>query len=103
MIPELDPAPWVPVTSVLALSAWTWVLWRVRAQVRHSELLPESVREGALVAVFAACIGGTVASLGFTGWISADASAVLAIAWRAAVLACGVYALIGSAMADRAD
>lgn len=102
MIPTVDPAPWVPVTSVLALGTWTWVLWRIRAQVRHSELLPEAVREAALVAVFAACIGGTLASLGFTGIISADASAAMAIAWRAAVLAAGCYALIGSAMDDRA-
>ena len=100
---ELDPAPWVPVTSVLALGAWLLVLYRVRTQVRHSELLPEAVREGSLVAVLAACIGGTLASLGFTDLITDQASAVLAIAWRASVLACGIYALIGSAMDGRAD
>ena len=100
---DLDPLPWVPVTSVLALGSWFLVLYRVRAQVRHSELLPESVREGSLVAVMAACAGGTLASLGFTATISDEASAALAIAWRAAVLACGIYALIGSAMGDRAD
>ena len=100
---DLDPLPWVPVTSAMALLAWTVVLYRVRAQVRHSELMPEVVREGSLVAVLAACIGGTVASFGFTETISDEASALVAIAWRAAVLACGVYALIGSAMDGRVD
>lgn len=98
----LDPQPWVPVASALALLAWTVVLYRVRAQVRHSELLPEAVREASLVAVMAACIGGTLASLGFTDVITSELSAVLAIAWRTAVLAAGVYALIGSAMDGRA-
>ena len=56
---ELDPIPWVPVTSALALASWLLVLYRIRAQVRHSELLPEAVREGSLVAVLAACVGGT--------------------------------------------
>lgn len=99
---ELDPIPWVPVTSAMALGAWLLVLYRVRAQVRHSELLPEAVREGSLVAVLAACIGGTLASLGFTDLITDETSAALAIAWRASVLACGIYALIGSAMDGRA-
>ena len=100
---ELNPIPWVPVTSAMALVSWLLVLYRVRAQVRHSELLPEAVREGSLVAVLAACTGGTLASLGFIEAISAEASAFLAIAWRAAVLACGIYALIGSAMDGRVD
>lgn len=95
--------PWVPVTAGTGLVVWLLVLWRVRAQVRHSERLPEAVREGALVAVYAACIGGLLASLGFVDVISQDASAGLAIAWRAAVLAAGVYALIGSAMGGHAD
>ena len=55
------------------------------------------------VAVLAACIGGTLASLGFTDLITDETSAALAIAWRASVLACGIYALIGSAMDGRAD
>lgn len=100
---ELDPIPWVPVVSVMALGAWLMVLYRVRAQVRHSELMPEAVREGSLVAVLAACVGGTVASLGFTDLITDEASAAVAIAWRASVLACGIYAIIGSAMDGRAD
>lgn len=100
---ELDPIPWVPVTSAAALAVWVLVLYRIRAQVRHSELLPEAVREGSLVAVLAACVGGTLASFGFTDLISDETSAVLAIAWRASVLACGIYALIGSAMDGRAD
>lgn len=100
---ELSPLPWVPVTSAMALLVWTLVLYRVRAQVRHSERLPESVREGSLVAVMAACVGGTLASLGFTDVITDELSALLAIAWRTAVLACGVYALIGSAMDGRVD
>lgn len=100
---ELDPIPWVPVTSIAALSVWVLVLYRIRAQVRHSELLPEAVREGSLVAVLAACLGGTLASFGFTDVISDETSAALAIAWRAGVLACGIYALIGSAMDGRAD
>lgn len=99
----MNPLPWVPAVSILALGAWALVLYRVRSQVRHSELLPESVREGSLVATLAACVGGTLASFGFTDTISDEASAVLAIAWRSSVLACGVYALIGSAMGDRAD
>lgn len=97
---NIQPAFWVPITSSLALLIWLLVLWKVRAQVRHIEQLPEAVREASLVAVYAACIGGTFASLGFTGDISTDLSAVLAISWRAAVLASGVYALIGSAMDD---
>lgn len=100
---ELDPIPWVPVTSMLALASWLLVLYRIRAQVRHSELLPEAVREGSLVAVLAACVGGTLASFGFTGLITDEASAALAIAWRASVLACGIYAIIGSASDGRAD
>lgn len=100
---ELDPIPWVPVTSAAALAVWFLVLYRIRAQVRHSELLPESVREGSLVAVLAACVGGTLASFGFTDLISDETSAALAIAWRASVLACGIYALIGSAMDGRVD
>lgn len=100
---ELDPLPWVPISSAFALLIWTAVVYRVRAQVRHSEQLPEAVREASLVAVFAACIGGTAASLGFTDNISDELSAVIAIAWRSAVLACGVYAFIGSAMDGHAD
>lgn len=99
---ELSLLPWVFVTSAMALLVWTLVLYRVRAQVRHSERLPESVREGSLVAVMAACIGGTLASLGFLDVITIEMSALLAIAWRASVLACGIYALIGSAMDGRA-
>lgn len=95
--------PWVPLTAGAGLVVWLIVLWHVRAQVRHSERLPQSVREGALVAVYAACIGGLLASLGFVDAITPDASATLAIAWRAAVLAAGVYALIGSAMGGHAD
>ncbi len=100
---SLSLLPWVPITSAMALGAWLLVLYRVRAQVRHSELLPEAVREGSLVAVLAACIGGTLASFGFTDLITDEASAALAIAWRASVLACGIYALIGSAMDGRVD
>lgn len=88
--------------SALALGAWLAVLVRLRRTIRHSELWPDPVTEGAVVAVLAACAGGTLASLGFNGMIGDEVSAALAIAWRAAVFACGVYAFIGSATDGRA-
>jgi|GEM_PF-6500223 len=91
----------VPIVSALALLSWLGVLIRNRHSVRHTELMPDAVTEGALVAVLAATLGGTLASLGFIGVVGSDPSAVLAIAWRMAVLVCGVYAFIGSAMGAR--
>lgn len=98
-----DPGFWVPIVSAAALLAWLVVVAMERDHVRNTDTLPEAVREASLVAVLAACAGGTLASLGFTETISSDASAFLAIGWRAAVLACGAYAIIGSAMDGRAD
>lgn len=98
----MTPQEWVPIVSALALGAWTLVVILEHDHVRRMEAMPPAVREASLVAVLAACIGGTVASLGFTETIPADVSAAVAIAWRAAVLAAGVYAIIGSAMDGRA-
>lgn len=89
--------------SLVALGTWLVVLARMRRVIRHSALWPDPVTEGALVAVVAACAGGTIASMGFNGMIGDEASAAVAIAWRAAVAASGVYAIIGSAMDGRSD
>lgn len=100
---SIEPGFWVPITSALALLAWSIVVVLERDHVQNTDGLPPAVREASLVAVLAACAGGTVASLGFVDAISDSASAFLAIAWRSAVLACGVYAIIGSASDGRAD
>lgn len=86
----------VPIIALGALVTWSAVLVAVRDHLRHSETLPDAVREGALVAVYAACLGGLAASLGFVDLIPASVSALLATAWRSAVMACGIYALIGA-------
>lgn len=99
----MTPQEWVPIVSALALASWVVVILLERDHVRRVDAMPDAVREASLVAVIAACVGGTVASLGFTEAISSDVSAAAAIAWRAAVLACGVYAIIGSASDGRAD
>lgn len=93
----MTPQEWVPIVSAVALTSWVLVLVLEHDHMRRMDRMPHAVREASLVAVLAACIGGTVASLGFTGAIPTDLSAAAGIAWRAAVLACGVYALIGSA------
>lgn len=95
---DLDARDIVPFVAFAGLVVWLAVAYRVRAQLRHTEKMPEAVREGSLVAVYAACIGGTLASLGFVSAIGPDVSTTLAIAWRMAVLVCGAYAFIGSAM-----
>ena len=99
----MTPQEWVPVVSAAALGAWLAVLVRIRGVLRHSELWPDAIAEASMVAILAACAGATLASLGFNGMIGGDASAALAIAWRASVLACGIYAFIGSATDGRAD
>lgn len=91
----------VPIIALGALAAWTGVLVQVRDELRHSDQLPEAVRESALVAVYAACLGGLAASLGFIDVIDGSLAALLATAWRSAVLACGIYALIGASRARR--
>lgn len=100
---NVDPEVWVPITAAAALVTWLVVLVMEHDHVRNTEAMPAAVREASLVAVLAACAGGTLASLGFIQAIGSAESAFLAIAWRAAVLACGVYAIIGSAMDGRAD
>ena len=54
------------------------------------------MRDAAVVSVYAALLGGLLASLGFPGYISSELSASLGAAWRTAVLAAGLYALIGT-------
>ncbi len=87
----------VPVVAALGLAAWLAVLWLSRG---HPGGVP-AVREAALVGIYAACVGGLASSLGFVGTITSDHAAVLAVAWRTAVLVAGLYAVIGAAMARR--
>jgi len=98
----VTPQEWVPLTAVLALAVWSLVLVSEHDHVRSLDSMPDAVVEGSLVAVMAACIGGLVASLGWVDVLETEATAFVATAWRAAVLAAGVYALIGSAMDGRA-
>jgi len=100
---NVDPSVWVPITSAFAFLSWVAVVVMERDHVRNTDGLPAAVREASLVAVLAASGGGTIASLGWVQAIGPETSAFLAIAWRAAVLACGVYAIIGSAVDGRAE
>ena len=86
----------VPLIAAAALAVWTGVLVLILGDLRHDGCLPEAVREGSIVAVYAACLGGLVASLRFVDWIDGGTSALFASAWRSAVLVAGIYALIGA-------
>jgi len=83
------------IVGAASLAVWS----AVAVRCLWLDAMPRSVRAGALVAVYAACLGGLVASLGFWGALDTHDSALVGAAWRAAVLVAGLYALKGAASA----
>jgi hypothetical protein len=84
----------VTLVSAVALVVWLGVLATQWEALKDDAPMDAPVREATVVALLACLIGGTVASLGFSQFISESASATLAGLWRGAVLACGMYALV---------
>ena len=90
-----DMAP--AVVAVASLVVWVAVGVTV-ARCRHC---PRTVRAGALVAVYAAVIGGVVTSAGYVDLLDPHTTAMAGTAWRSAVLVAGLHALMGAARAAR--
>lgn len=86
----------VPLLALAATCAWVATLVVVLPYHRRHDYLPRPVQEALFVAVLAAAVGGLVASLGFVELLSSSTSAAAASAWRAAMLAAGLYALTGA-------
>lgn len=91
----------VTAISFVALVVWVIVLGSQWGLLRRDEPLPNPVREATVVALLSALVGGTIASLGFAEALDGNISAIFGGAWRGAVLACGVYALVAVAKLRR--
>lgn len=93
----------VTIISVLALVIWSAVLALVWQDLLNNRPMPQPVQEAAIVALFSVLILAVPASLGFAEALDGNVSAVFGGAWRASVLACGVYALAAVAKLRRRE